>query len=426
MHWLRTTLADPKRAPIFLTAYVLASSALMLLFQVNMATWFYVMLLMGLLFVHLGNASKWLKMGLAALVVGVVIPVVGLENGALLNVSVMVAINVVLALGLNLVVGFAGLLDLGYVGFFATGAYLYSIFASPQAARFLPNLFEAMPMGLPGEWFWIFLPIAVCVVALVGLGLGLPVLRLRGDYLAIVTLGFGQIIRLLANNMDKPFNLTNGPHGITPVAAPRLFGIGMERSIHFYFIGLAVMLITILLMRRMQVSRIGRGWAAMREDDIAARAMGVPLVRLKLMAFATGAAFAGVAGMIFAVKQTFISPESFTFTETIAILAMVILGGLGSIPGAVAGATVVTVLRMQVLTELGNWISSVNLLPEVLNLAKYQPLIFGLILILMMRYRQEGLLPPQRQHVDIDELMAGETPKPVKKPETPVTMVKEG
>lgn len=426
MQWLKATLADPKRAPIFLTAYVLASSALMFLFQVDMATWFFVMLLMGLLFVYLGNAPKWLKMGLAALVIGLVIPVVGLENGALMNVSVMVTINVLLALGLNLVVGFAGLLDLGYVGFFASGAYLYSIFASPQAARFLPNLFEAMPMGLPGEWFWLFLPIAVIFVALIGLALGLPVLRLRGDYLAIVTLGFGQIIRLLANNLDQPINVTNGPHGITPIAAPRLFGFGLERTIHYYFIGLVLMLLAILLMRRLQISRIGRGWAAMREDDIAARAMGVPLVRLKLMAFATGAAFAGVAGMIFAAKQSFISPDSFTFTETIAILAMVILGGLGSIPGAVIGATVVTVLRMQVLTELGNWISAMNVLPEVLNLAKYQPLIFGLILILMMRYRQEGLLPPQREHVDVDALMAGEPPSAPKPPNKPVAMVKEG
>jgi len=401
MKWLKQLIADPKRGPLIMTAYTLATSGLMFLFQIDYATIFFLLLLGSLLLIHLGTAPKWLKYGLAALVIGIVIPMVGMENGALLNVSIMVVINVALALGLNLEVGFAGLLDLGYVGFFATGAYLYSIFASPQAARFLPKVFEALPFGLPGDWFWPFLPVAVLLAAGAGLALGLPVLRLRGDYLAIVTLGFGQIIRILANNLDKPVNITNGPHGITPIAPPQIFGIVLDKSVHFYFIGLGLMLLTILAMRRLERSRIGRAWAAIREDEIAAKAMGVPLVKMKLMAFATGAAFAGAMGMVFAVKQTFISPESFTFTESIAILAMVILGGLGSIPGAIIGATVVTVLRMQVLTEMANTLAGLNL-PNALNVAKYQPLIFGLILILMMRYRQEGLLPAKREPVDLE------------------------
>jgi branched-chain amino acid transport system permease protein len=404
---LKLLLTDAKLAPRFLTAYVAVTSALMFLFKVDFATPVFLCLLAGLLFIHLGNAQKWLKLALSTAVIGVVVPLVGMENGALLNVSIMVAVNVVLALGLNLVVGFAGLLDLGYVGFFASGAYLWSIFASPQAARFLPKVFETLPMGIPGDYFWLFLPLAVIVAAACGVALGLPVLRLRGDYLAIVTLGFGEIIRILANNLDKPINLTNGPQGITPIAAPRLFGVTLDQPVHFYFIGLALMLLTIVLIGKLQRSRIGRAWAAIREDDIAAKAMGVPLVKMKLLAFATGASFAGAMGMLFAVKQTFISPESFTFTESIAILAMIILGGLGSIPGAIIGATVVTVLRMQVLTELANWLSQLDL-PPALNLAKYQPLIFGLILILMMRYRQEGLLPPRRVQVDIDKLMADE------------------
>lgn len=415
MHWLKQSLADPRRAPVVMTVYTLVASALMFLFQINLATWFYVLLLSSLVVVHLGNASKWLKFGLITLVVAVVIPAVGMENGALLNVSIMVAINVALALGLNLVVGFAGLLDLGYVAFFATGAYIYSMFASPQAAKFLPTIFADLPMGLPGDYFWLFLPVAVLAAAGAGVALGLPVLRLRGDYLAIVTLGFGEIIRILANNLDKPVNLTNGPHGITPIAPPRLFGITLDKGIHFYFIAIVLMVITLVLMRRLENSRIGRAWAAMREDDVAARAMGVPLMKMKLMAFATGAAFAGAMGMVFAVKQVFISPESFTFTESIAILAMVILGGLGSIPGAVIGATVVTVLRMQILTEMANWLSMVDFLPPAFNLAKYQPLIFGLILILMMRYRQEGLLPPRRSLVEVDALMEG-TDAPAPRP----------
>ncbi len=409
MRWIQTLLQDPKRAPVFLTCYMLAASGLLVAFPVAFGTWLYLLVLLGLLFVHLARVPGWQKLALATLVVGVVIPWVGTENGALLNVSIMVLINIALALGLNLVVGFAGLLDLGYIGFFASGAYLYSVFASPQAAKFLPTVFESMPMGLPGDWFWLFLPLAIIFAALVGVALGLPVLRLRGDYLAIVTLGFGEIIRILANNLDKPVNLTNGPQGITPIAPPAIFGVPLDKPVHFYFIGLALAIVVIILMRRIEHSRIGRAWAAMREDEIAAKAMGVPLVKMKLLAFATGAAFAGAMGMLFAVKQVFISPESFTFLESIAILAMVILGGLGSIPGAVIGAAVVTVLRMQVLTDLANWVSTLNL-PSALNLAKYQPLIFGLILILMMRYRREGLLPPQPKRYDIEALEAGERP----------------
>lgn len=399
-------LADSKRAPLLLTAYTLVTSGLMLVFKTDYATMFYILLLLSLLLIHLGNAKQWLKIALSALVIGVIIPVVGLENGALLNVSIMVAINAALALGLNLQVGFAGLLDLGYVGFFAAGAYLYSIFASPQAARFLPKVFETLPGGLPGDWFWPFLPVAIFVAAGMGFLLGLPVLRLRGDYLAIVTLGFGEIIRILSNNLDKPVNITNGPQGITPIAPPEFFGITLGKSIHFYFIAMVLMIIVMVVMRRLEISRIGRAWASIREDEIAAKSMGVPLTKMKLMAFAMGAAFAGAMGMVFAVKQTFINPASFTFNESIAILAMVILGGLGSIPGAIIGATVVTVVRMQVLTDLANSLSTYHL-PEFLNLAKYQPLIFGLILVLMMRYRQEGLLPSRRKPVDIDALEKG-------------------
>jgi branched-chain amino acid transport system permease protein len=394
-------LADPRRAPLLATALVAAASALLYLVPLDYATPCFVLLMGAVLAAYLSAAPARWKLGLGALVTLVVVPAVGLENGALLNVSIMITINVALALGLNLVVGFAGLLDLGYVAFFATGAYLYSIFASPQAARFLPHVFERLPGGLPGDVFWLFLPLAVFAAAGAGVALGLPVLRLRGDYLAIVTLGFGEIIRILANNLDKPVNLTNGPQGITPIAPPALFGLPLGKPVHFYYIGLVLMIVTIVLMRRVEHSRIGRAWAAIREDEVAARAMGVPLVKMKLLAFASGAAFAGAMGMLFAVKQTFINPESFTFMESIAILAMVILGGLGSVPGAVIGAATVTVLRMQVLTELSNWLSRFHL-PPALNVAKYQPLIFGLILILMMRYRREGLLPARRRVFDVD------------------------
>lgn len=417
MNNLINILHDARRAPYLLTGATAIASVLLYITPTSYATWPYLLLLGSLLLIHLGNANRWLKLGLAAAATLVVLPLVGLENGALMNVTIMVAINVTLALGLNVAVGFTGLLDLGYVAFFATGAYIYSIFASPQAARFLPKVFESLPMGLPGDWFWLFLPLAVFAAAGAGVAIGLPVLRLRGDYLAIVTLGFGQIVRLLANNLDKPVNLTNGPQGITPIAPPVLFGITLGRPVHFYYISMVLMVLTIILMGRLADSRIGRAWAAMREDETAARAMGVPLVKMKLMAFATGAAFAGAMGMVFAVKQTFINPESFTFMESIVILAMVILGGLGSIPGAVIGAATVTVLRMQVLTEAANWMTRFNM-PPALNLAKYQPLIFGLILILMMRYRRHGLLPPRREAVDFNTLPPPRRPSAAKGPST--------
>jgi len=370
----------------------------------------------ALLAVYLARMPTWLRGGLLGLALLVLMPLIGLYNGYYLEVATQVGIFVALALGLNIVVGLAGLLDLGYVAFFAVGAYTWAIFGSPQANQIFGGGFPLSP-----AWFWLFLLVGLGVAAATGVLLGLPVLRLRGDYLAIVTLGFGEVIRVLANNLDKPVNITNGPKGITPIQRPPLFfqpvlqwlGIDLPPSalypLYFYFLVLAIVGIVIVANRRLEDSHIGRAWEAVREDEIAAQAMGVPLVRTKLAAFAAGASFAGIMGVLFSAKQFFINPESFTFMESIGILAMVILGGMGSIPGAILGATLVTLLNLQVLKGLSLWLNELrnagvtilgyNLadLPTQLEPAKYERMVFGAILVLMMIFRPQGILPARRR-----------------------------
>ena len=361
----------------------------------------------SLLAIYLSRLPAWLRGGLFALALLVMMPIIGSFNAYYLEVATQVGIFVALALGLNIVVGLAGLLDLGYVAFFAVGAYSWAIFGSPQA-----NFIFGGGFPLASWWFYAFLGVGLLVAAACGVVLGLPVLRLRGDYLAIVTLGFGEVIRVLANNLDKPINITNGPKGITPIVRPPVpFGISYGEF--FYFLVLAIVVVVILVNRRLADSHIGRAWEAMREDDLAAQAMGVPLVRAKLMAFACGASFAGVMGVVFASKQVFINPESFTFLESIGVLAMVILGGMGSIPGAVLGATVVTVLNLQVLKGFSLWLNELKnagvtilgfelaALPTQFEPAKYERMIFGLILVLMMIFRPQGILPAQRRQREL-------------------------
>jgi len=361
----------------------------------------------ALLAVYLARMPAWLRAGLLGIALLVMMPLIGLYNGYYLEVATQVGIFVALALGLNIVVGLAGLLDLGYVAFFAVGAYSWAIFGSPQANAIFGGGFPLAPI-----WFYPFLLVGLGSAALTGVVLGLPVLRLRGDYLAIVTLGFGEVIRVLANNLDKPLNLTNGPRGITPITRPPApFGIPYPE--YFYFLVLAIVVVVVLVNRRLENSHIGRAWEAIREDELAAQAMGVPLVRAKLLAFACGASFAGVMGVVFSAKQVFINPESFTFLESIGVLAMVILGGMGSIPGAILGATVVTVLNLQVLKGLSLWLNelknagvtifgwSLANLPTQLEPAKYERMIFGIILVLMMIFRPQGILPVRRRQREL-------------------------
>lgn len=376
----------------------------------------------SLIAIYYSSVQRPVKLWLGALVLLWLMPILGFINGYYLEVAIQIGIFVALALGLNIVVGFVGLLNLGFVAFYAIGAYLWAIFGSPQANQFIAGgLFPLSP-----NWFFVFLLLSIAVGALTGTLLGLPVLRLRGDYLAIVTLGFAEVVRALVNNLDKPVNLTNGPRGISPISKPPLFFqpllefIGLKFSeaqlypLYFYFLILAMVCVIVLVTRRLENSRIGRAWKAIREDEVAAAAMGVPVVRMKLLGFAVGASFASAVGVLFAAKQVFINPESFTFMESIGVLAMVILGGMGSIPGAVLGATGVTVLNLQLLKGLSLWLNGLRQSGAVLSLpllgsyplsqlpaqfepAKYERMVFGLILILMMIFRPQGILPPRQE-----------------------------
>ena len=393
----------------------------------------FLVLISSLLSLYVLKADQRFKLVAGAVLALLIIPVIGVRNIFYLEVIFQISVFAALALGLNIVVGFAGLLDLGYVAFYAVGAYLWAFFGSQQyfVLSFAPGTQPSnLPFLLPGDAFYLFLFIAIIIAALTGILLGLPVLRLRGDYLAIVTLGFGEVIRVLANNLDKPLNFTNGPQGITPIQRPTmpewavqgfndLFGplIGHTVSpadmynLFFYLLALLVILVIILVTRRLNDSKTGRAWTAVREDETAAIAMGIPLVRMKLAAFAVGASFAGVMGVLLAASRTFISPESFSFMQSIGVLSMVILGGSGSIPGVILGAAVVTILNLQILQGFSLYLSELRqseaIIPLInfawkdlstqLDPAKYQRLFFGLILILMMIFRPAGLSPAKRR-----------------------------
>jgi branched-chain amino acid transport system permease protein len=372
---------------------------------------------------YFARMPRRLKALLTLGALGVLMPVLGTMNAYYMEIAIQVGIFVALALGLNIVVGLAGLLDLGYVAFFAVGAYSWAIFGSPQANL----IFGGSAFPLSPWWFFVFLFVGVAVAAGAGILLGLPVLRLHGDYLALVTLGFGEVIRVLANNLDKPINFTNGPKGITPIGRPPIFfaplleavGITPDPNViyplYLYALVLVIVGATVVVNRRLEDSHIGRAWEAIREDQTAAQAMGVPLVRMKLLAFACGASFAGAVGVLFSAKQIFINPESFTFMESIGVLAMIILGGMGSIPGAILGATIVTVLNLQILKGLSLWVNELrnagtvifgyNLadLPTQLEPAKYERMVFGLILVLMMIFRPQGILPARRRTRELAE-----------------------
>ncbi len=359
----------------------------------------FLLFLASLLVLYRMKMKPMLKNITAAIILGIMMPVIGLQNTYYLDVVTQVGIYVALAIGLNIVVGFAGLLNFGYVAFYAFGAYLYAVFASPQAANFIPAAVAHFPLS--GNWFWLFLLIGMILTGLLGVLLGFPVLRLRGDYLAIVTLGFAEIIRIVFNNMDKPINITNGPKGISPIEPPAIMGIILNQPIHYYFIVLLVVVLTIIIAKRLDASRIGRSWAAIREDEIAAQSMGVPVVKMKLLAFAIGASFAGAMGVIFAAKQTFVDPSSFGFMESIGILSMVILGGMGNISGAIIGAVAVVMLQLNILKEFSEYLGQLAAqgilnIPSQVDPAKYEKMIFGLILILTCIYRPQGLLPAKR------------------------------
>jgi branched-chain amino acid transport system permease protein len=299
---------------------------------------------------------------------------------------------VMLALGLNIVVGYAGLLDLGYIAFYAVGAYLYALLASPHFGVHLP--------------VWVLLPLGAVLAGLFGVLLGTPTLRLRGDYLAIVTLGFGEIIRIFLNNLNAPVNITNGPQGVNlidPIAfggfsfgqPHSVLGLAVPSVYAYYYLFLALALCVVFVSIRLQDSRIGRAWVAIREDETAAEAMGINTRNVKLLAFAMGASFGGISGGLFAGFQGFISPESFTLFESIIVLCMIVLGGMGNIAGVILGAVLLTTFpeALRYLGELQLWLFG-RVLADPADL---RLLVFGLALVLIMIFRPAGLLPSERR-----------------------------
>lgn len=340
---------------------------------------------------HSGLSTRNLiGIALIGIVLAVLPFVIGMAGQSWVRILNFALLYVMLSLGLNIVVGFAGLLDLGYIAFYAVGAYTWALLASPHFGLHLP--------------FWAILPIALAVACLFGVLLGAPTLKLRGDYLAIVTLGFGEMIRLLLINLNT---LTGGPDGISGIPKPSVFGLEMTRRaseegattfhdffgltfqnqhmvIYLYMMALLLALITLFVSTRLIRMPVGRAWEALREDEIACRSLGLNPTRIKLSAFTLGATFAGFGGAFFAARQGMVNPESFTFIESALILAIVVLGGMGSQVGVILAAVLLTVL------------------PELAReFAEYRMLMFGLVMVLMMMWRPQGLLPMKRPHVEL-------------------------
>jgi ABC-type branched-subunit amino acid transport system permease subunit len=301
---------------------------------------------------------------------------------------------VLLALGLNVVVGFAGLLDLGYAAFFAIGAYTMAYGASGYSGLDVP--------------FWVVLVLGALIAALFGLLLGAPTLRLRGDYLAIVTLGFGEIVPIVFLNADT---YTNGTNGITGIAQPDLYGLfgingfGFTDPVPYYVTMLLIVTFAMILLYRLQDSRLGRAWVALREDELAAASMGINTVSTKLLAFAIGASTAGFAGVFYSAKLASVTPQEFDFTVSFTALAMVVLGGMGNIWGVAVGAFIIYLLQHQALKQLTNAVHSMGLLSSI-DFTNYQYLLYGLALVGMMLLRPEGLFPSRRRRRELHEAAA--------------------
>ena len=321
-------------------------------------------------------------------------------GSAWVRIADMALLYVLLALGLNIVVGYAGLLDLGYVAFFAIGAYMYGLLASPHLTETFPAIAAMFPDGLHTP-IWIVIPAAAAIAGVFGVLLGAPTLRLRGDYLAIVTLGFGEIIRVFLNNLDHPVNITNGPKGLNQIDSLSFFGLNLGKSVSiggfelasvslYYYLFLALVVFSVVICHRLELSRVGRAWMAIREDEIAAKAMGINTRNLKLLAFGMGATFGGVSGAMFASFQGFISPESFSLMESVMIVAMVVLGGIGHLPGVILGAVLLSALP-EVLRYVAGPLQAMT--DGRLDSAILRQLLIALAMISIMLSRPRGLWP---------------------------------
>jgi branched-chain amino acid transport system permease protein len=355
---------------------------------------------------RMGRARAWLdqrrrwsspSLALAALALAAILPFLQdwfvlpgwLQRGTSSTALAQWALFALFALGLNVVVGLAGLLDLGYVAFWAIGSYTAALMSGAVGySRAIETAGSRIP-PLPTwkMWMWLIFLVALAVAVLAGILLGSPTLRLRGDYLAIVTLGFGEIIRLTANNLDS---ITLGPQGIVSIPHPgiRIGGLSLQWGTltdkKYYWLLLGFVVLWVIAIRLLDNSRIGRAWVAIREDEVAAASMGVPVVRMKLAAFAIGACTAGVGGVVFAQQTNFMNPDTFTIIQSVLIVCMVVIGGMGSVAGAIVGAALIT------------------LLPEVFRgLEDYRFFVFGLAIVLIMVFRPQGLIPSRRRKAEL-------------------------
>lgn len=338
---------------------------------------------------------------LIAAVALLALPLVAQQFGqGWVRIMALALLYVLLALGLNIVVGYAGLLDLGYVAFYAVGAYMFALMASPHLFETFEWIAAAFPNGLHTP-IWVVIPLAALLAAIAGVLLGMPVLKLRGDYLAIVTLGFGEIIRVFMNNLEHPVNITNGPRGLDRIDSMTLFGFDFGKPLMigdfriasvtlYYYLFLVLVVASVVICSRLERSRIGRAWMAIREDEIAAKAMGINTRNMKLLAFGMGATFGGVSGSMFAAFQGFVSPESFSLMESVMVVAMVVLGGIGHIPGVILGA-----LMLAALPEVLRYVAGP--LQEMtggrLDSAILRQLLIALAMISIMLLRPRGLWP---------------------------------
>lgn len=356
-----------------------------------------------------------------------VLPFIAKELGGTTWVRIidMALLYVMLALGLNIVVGFAGLLDLGYIAFYAVGAYMVALLSSSHLSDNFAFFHQHFPNGLHIPLL-VIIPLGAGLAAIAGIMLGTPILKLRGDYLALVTLGFGEIIRIFMNNLGKnEFNLTNGPRGINRIDPVSVFGYPLDRTLTiggvqftkeflYYYLFLILAALTIFVCYRLQYSRLGRAWMALREDDIAAKAMGINVRNVKLLAFSLGATFGGVAGGMFAAFQGFISPESFSFMESIVVLTMVVLGGMGHIPGVVLGAVVLYFLP-EFLRFTVEPMQKAVFGKLLIDTAILRQLILGLCMVLIMLFRPKGLWPtPERNDKKDEDISNNVANKPTK------------
>jgi branched-chain amino acid transport system permease protein len=348
----------------------------------------------------INKQNRYVVMAVAGLLLLVLPLVLQAQGNAWVRIADTALLYVLLALGLNIVVGYAGLLDLGFVAFYAIGAYMFGLLASPHLTDNFPWIAVMFPGGLHMP-LWVVIPAGAALAGFFGILLGAPTLKLRGDYLAIVTLGFGEIIRVFMNNLDHPVNITNGPKGLNQIDPIHFFNVNLGRPTQFlaleissvtlyYYLFLALVLASVVICHRLELSRIGRAWMAIREDEIAAKAMGINTRNMKLLAFGMGATFGGVSGSMFAAFQQFISPESFSLMESVMIVAMVVLGGIGYLPGVILGAVLLSALP-EVLRYVAGPLQAMT--EGRLDSAILRQLLIALAMIIVMLMRPRGLWP---------------------------------